>query len=182
MKKHVVVYGIIAGLIVSVLMGTTMLITHDNPNAFMGPIGMVIGYTWMLIAFSLIFVAIKNYRDKHNGGLVSFGKAFRIGFLISLIASTLYVITWALEYHFFIPDFPEMYTAHVLATEKANGATEQQLAAKAAEMAVQWEWYKNPFFFALLTYSEILPVGIVVSIISALVLKRHKKERAASVA
>lgn len=182
MKKHVTVYGIIAGLIVSALMATSMFMVYRNPEgAPSTAVSMAIGYASMLIAFSLTFVGIKNYRDKHNGGVVSFGKAFKIGFLISLIASTLYVITWAIEYNFFMPNFTEQYTAHALASARAKGASSQELAKKAAEMATQWEWYKNPFFFALITYAEILPVGIVVSVISALILKRNRKQAPAAI-
>jgi hypothetical protein len=66
---------------------------------------MLIGYASMLIAFSLVFVGIRNYRDKFNEGVISFGKAFKIGIMIVLIASTMYVVAWLIDYFFFIPDF-----------------------------------------------------------------------------
>ena len=100
MKKNVLVFGLIAGLVVSVFMGASMIYMNNNSDASHGTSSIVVGYLSMLIAFSLIFVAVKNYRDKQNGGVISFGKAFKMGLLISLIASTMYVIMWAFVYNF----------------------------------------------------------------------------------
>ena len=100
MKKNIIVYGIISGLIVSLLMAIILTVANNRGNF---DSSMVMGYASMLIAFSLILVGIKNYRDKYNGGVISFGKAFKIGFFISLIASTIYVIAWLFEEHFFFP-------------------------------------------------------------------------------
>ena len=102
MKKIVWVSGLISGLIVSSLMAISIVRCYNGAN-YEG--SMLIGYASMLAAFSLIFVGIKNYRDKYNNGIISFGKAFKIGLFIALIASTMYVITWLICYYFFIPDF-----------------------------------------------------------------------------
>ena len=92
MKKLVLTYGLIAGAVVSAFMAISMMGIADDPSKI-GAGSMVVGYLGMLIAFAFIFVAVKNYRDKQNGGVVSFGKAFSIGLLIALIASVMYVIT-----------------------------------------------------------------------------------------
>jgi amino acid transporter len=171
MKKNVLVFGTIAGVLVSTFMFFSMLTMRNNPN-FEG--SMLVGYASMLVAFSLIFVAIKNYRDKYNNGLVTFGKAFQIGLYIALIASTCYVITWAFEYHFMMPDFMEAYSQHLVEQLIKDGATDQEITKQTTMIAENAEMYKNPLFFALFTYMEILPVGLVVSLISALILKRKE--------
>ena len=139
--------------------------------------GMVYGYTLMILGFAFIFVGTKITRDKYNDGEISFGKAFRVGLYITLIASTIYVIVWMIDYHFFIPDFAEKYSAHVLEGLKASGASQAEITRQTTEMAKFNEMYKNPFFNALLTYSEIVPVGLIISLISAWILKRKAKER-----
>jgi MFS family permease len=175
MKKNVIVFGSIAGFIVSAFMAVSMLLVSKNSN-FEG--GMVLGYTSMLIAFTFIFVGIKNYRDKYNNGLITFGKGFKIGLFIALIASTFYVITWVIEFNFFIPDFMEVYAEHMIKQVRESGAKQIEIDKQLVEMAEYKELYKNPLLMVLITYREILPVGIVVSIISAFILKRKENAEA----
>ncbi len=170
MKKLVLVYGIIAGLIVTGMMAFSTGYFCAKGD-FEG--GMIYGYSAMIIAFSMIFVGIKSFRDKHNGGTINFGKAFKIGLFISLIASTIYVIGWLINYYCFMPDFMDKYAAVMLAKAKSSGISADELAKKTADMAKMKEWYKNPLFVILMTYVEILPVALVVSLISALILKRN---------
>jgi hypothetical protein len=179
MKRTVIIYGLIAGAVVSAFMSTTMLLTANDTLHCTSTMSMVIGYLGMLIAFTFIFVAIKTHRDKQNNGTISFGKAFGMGLLISLIASTLYVVTWAIVYSNFLPDFMDKYSATMIDQAKASlsGAA---LQAKIDEINKAKEMYATPLGFTLFTYAEILPVGILVSLIAALVLKRKKLKTAMS--
>jgi len=110
MKRNILICGLISGAIVAILMVFTSMACYKNEDF---ESSMVLGYASMILAFSLVFVGIKNYRDKFNHGEVSFGKAFKIGLYITLIASTMYVVVWLIEYYLFIPDFMDKYTAHV---------------------------------------------------------------------
>lgn len=172
MKKIVIVFGLIAGLIVSAMMLFSIANCYNSAN-FEG--SMVLGYASMLLAFSFIFVAVKSYRDKHNNGIISFGKAFQIGLYISLIASTLYVIVWLFDYYLFVPDFMDKYTAHVILEAKKANVSPSEMAVQIKDMNEYTEMYKNPLFVILLTYAEILPIGLIVSIICALILKKKAK-------
>jgi len=173
MRKNILVCGLIGGLIAA-SWGVA------GEGAFGDSLSlntrMVFGYASMILAFSLIFVAIKNYRDNHNNGIVSFGKALSIGLLITLIASTMYVAVWMIDYSYFVPNFGEKYQAQVLAEMKASGASADVIQKQAAELAVTMEKYKtSPTFRVMFTYLEIVPVGIVVSLIAALILKHKAK-------
>jgi hypothetical protein len=178
MKKTILIFGIISGLISTSLFIGKMLLGKAGHEDFKN--GAIYGYTLMILAFSLIFVCTKIMRDKYNDGSISFGRAFLVGLYITLIASTVYVIVWLIDYHFFIPDFMEKYSAYVLEGLKASGANQTEITRQSAEMARLSEMYKNPLVIVLLTYAEILPVGLVVSLISALVLKRKRKEVASA--
>lgn len=173
MKKNVIVFGLISGLILTVLMVTSTVMCYRNEN-FEG--NMVLGYAAMLLAFSLIFVGIKNYRDKFNGGLISFGKAFKVGMFMALIASSMYVLVWLVEYYVFIPDFMDKYIPHVMNAAREDGATAAELEKKAAQMADFKEMYRNPLFVVLISYFEVLPIGLAVSLICAWILRRNRKD------
>jgi len=177
MKKNIISYGLIAGIIVSILMLFTVnYISHCKGNVDYDT-SMLIGYASMLIAFSLVYVGIRNYRDKYNEGVISFGKAFKIGIMMVLIASTLYVVAWLIDYFFFIPDFAEKYSAHTLDKLKASGASQIEIDKQTKEMANFARMFKNPFFNAMMTYVEILPVGLIVTLISSLILKRKTAKK-----
>jgi hypothetical protein len=172
MKRNVIVFGLISGAIISSWMVYMVAKCSANPEFESND---VLGYAGMIAAFSFIFVGIRNHREKYNGGFISFGKAFQVGFFISLVASTLYVVVGLINYYVFFPDFIDSYIRHVLYMAKINGATQAEIDQKAVEMANFKEMYKNPLFALLITYAEVLPVGLVISLISALLLKRKPK-------
>jgi len=167
MKKTVLIYGLIAGFISCIgffLLGQDM--DFDK--------GMIYGFGSMILAFSLIFVAVKSYRDKHNNGVITFGKAFQIGLYIALIASTIYVFAWLYSLNYMFPDFPEKYSSYVIAQAEANGASPAEIRLQIKDMENFKESYKNPVIVILYTYMEILPLGIVVALITAAFLKRKQ--------
>ncbi|MFN3755195.1 DUF4199 domain-containing protein [Flavobacterium sp.] len=169
MKKIIITNGLIAGAIVAAFMvyGTMQMNKPDFQPS------MVLGYAGMLIAYVFVFLGIKNYRDNHNNGVITFGQGFKIGMLISLIASTIYVGVWLIEYYCFFPDFMEKFTAMSIKNLDKTTMTAAEIKAKTDEINMFKEWYKNPIMVILLTYAEILiPIGILVPIISALILKR----------
>jgi len=172
MKKITFVFGSIAGLVVSLTMAISAMTCYVNKQ--FQP-SMWLGYTSMIVAFSLIFVGVKKIRDDYNGGAITFGKAFKAGCYIALIASTFYVLTWLVEFYLFIPDFMDKYAAHQIAQAQNSGASAADIASTKSQMATYSQLYKNPIMVIVLTYFEILPIGIVIALISALVLKRKAK-------
>lgn len=165
MKKVILTYGIIAGGILGLVMFIFIGLMGDSISY---SAGMYIGYTSMILAFSMVFFGTKSYRDKIGDGTISFGRALGVGLLISLVASIIYSATWMLIQHFMIPDFYEKYAAHQAETMKAAGASADELA----QMQSYMDMVKNPvvkFFFTLL---EPLPVAVLVPFISSFILKR----------
>ncbi|WP_031527126.1 DUF4199 domain-containing protein [Dyadobacter crusticola] len=169
MKRIILICGLISGAIVSTFMVASTAACYENGN-FEGSI--LVGYASMLLAFSLIFVGVKNYRDKYSDGTVTFGKAFKIGLLITLVASTVYALVWLVDYYYFVPDFMDKYADFTIQQSKREGATAAELQQEIAKMNEYKEMYKNPLVILLMTYAEILPVGLIVSVLCALILKR----------
>ncbi len=167
MKKRTLLFAIAAGVFISIFM--VILVKYcDTQHAVTN---MLITYTAMIIAFSVIFVAAKKERDS-NGGVITFGKAFRIGLMITLITSTIYVAVWLIYYYVFMPDFMEKYTQHIIQQLKASHLPPQELKAKIDEANQNKVLFSSPFGMILEAYMEILPVGLIVSLIAALILKR----------
>ncbi len=166
MKKTVLIFGLIIGTILCANMIVMVNMMYTNPD-FKG--NDIVGYAAMVVLFSLIFLGVRNYRKKYLDGFISFGKAFKIGSLIALIGSTMYVVVWLFYYYLFVPDFMDVYTTYVL--ENCDPADVQ---SKTLEMANFKEMYKNPLFVILITYSEVLPIGLLVALISALILKKKR--------
>jgi ethanolamine transporter EutH len=169
MKKSIFVYGVISGICVAVLMAFSIAGCYAK-DSFDG--SMLLGYAAMLLSFSLIFVGVKNYRDKLNNGVISFGRAFLISVYMALIASTIYVIGWMIAYYNFFPDFIDKLASYQLSPAKVKEMSAAEIAGIRAQMETFREWYATPLGVAGTTYMEILPVGLLVSLITALILKR----------
>ncbi|HMQ07328.1 MAG TPA: DUF4199 domain-containing protein [Saprospiraceae bacterium] len=167
MKRNVWVYGLVLGAVLCIPWLIMVKMLYTNPEFKSHDL---LGYTILVVIYSLIFFGIRNYRQKELDGVISFGQAFKTGALITLVAATLYLFVWLFFYFFFIPDFMEVFTQHVL----YQCTSEEELAAKTIEMENFNRMYQNPFIMILLTYAEVVPIGLVVSLISALILKKKK--------
>jgi hypothetical protein len=169
MKRVVTIFGLILGALLAGNGIYMARLCYTNPDFQSND---VLGYAVMVVVFSFTFFGIKNYRDKDLGGSISFGQAFKTGALIALVGSTLYLVVWLFCYYLFMPDFIDQYSLHVLKEAARKGATAAELAHTTKEMADFKEMYQNPLFVVLITYAEVLPVGLIVALISAFVLKR----------
>ena len=170
MKRIVLTFGSISGGIMAAMLAVTMAfqdrIGTDN--------GEVIGYSTMILAFLMVYFGVRSYRDNVLAGAISFGRAFKVGISITLVASSCYVAAWEVIYRTMAPDFAQKYAERAIEKARASGASESQLAARRAEMTTFIEQYKNPVVNVGLTFLEVFPVGVVVVVISAGVLSRKK--------
>lgn len=126
----------------------------------------------MTLAFSLVFFGVRNYRNKELDGLISFWKALKAGAMIALLGATFYVVVWLFYYYLAVPDFLDKYIEHVMIEASRNGATEIELASKTEEMEQFSEMYQNPFLVVIISYLEVLPIGLMVAFVSSLILKK----------
>lgn len=174
MRRIVLTFGLIAGGILSAM----MLLTIPFQDRIGFDRGAIVGYTSMVLAFLMVYFGVRSYRDNVAGGSVGFGQAFKVGILITAIGSVCYVATWQVVYRVFVPDFGEKYTAHILEKARQGGATAEALAAQAAEMAEFWELYQNPLVNIAFTLIEPLPVGLLMTLVTAFVLSRKRRDGA----
>ena len=168
MKKTVLTFGLISGAIMAAMMFATL--------PFMDKIGfdkgVIIGYTTMILAFMLVFFGIRSYRENVNGGHITFGRAFTVGILITVVACVFYVVAWEIVYFNFMPDFLDKYASYTIEKARAAGATPAGHRRPDGRDEKLQSMYDNPFINAAFTFIEPFPVGLIVTLISAAILRK----------
>jgi hypothetical protein len=168
--RYALIYGGLAGAIAITFMCATLalhLSGHGNAS-------MWIGYLIMLAALSLIFTGVKRYRDVECGGVIRFGRAFVLGLAMAFVGGLIYALGWELYVAVSGYDFMADYTASALDGLRASGATQAAIDAKAAEMRDFAESFRNPLIRMPLIFVEIFPVGLLVALVSAGLLRNPK--------
>lgn len=171
MTAFIVRYGIIGGVIVTIAVLWNWLVLTPGKEPVTG---MVFGYLVMLVALTAVFLGIKAYRDKALGGAIRFMPAFALGLGISAVASLFYVVSWEICMAYSSYDFIAHYQTMMLDAAKAEGATPAQLQQKMAEAESFATMYRNPVIRMCFTFIEMFPVGILISLISAAVLRNSR--------
>jgi hypothetical protein len=168
MKKTVLTFGLIAGLMISVLMGGAMIFADKIGSGH----SMILGYTMMVASFLLIYFGIRSYRDNDLAGQISFGRAFACGILITLITTVCYVAMWEILYFNFMPHFMDSYFAAEIHKVQASGLDPATAAAQVAAIQHSQQLYQNPFVNMAYTFIEPFPVGLIITLVSAGILRR----------
>ncbi len=171
MLRNVFSYGALAGMIVGIpLFALTVAGAGRRPLSHSA----VIGYCIMLIALSTVFVAIKRYRDDGLGGVVRFWPAFGLGVGISFVASLFYVVAWEAALAVTHLDYGSSYASAMIEQQRAKGVTGEALARFVATMDAFKAQYRNPLYRLPMTFAEIFPVGVLVSAVSAALLRNRR--------
>ena len=170
--KYALTYGILAGLVILAIFMPVLIILNQH--------SMAVGYLIMLAGLTLVFVGMKRFRDIEHGGIVKFMPAFLLGLGISLVASIIYVVGW--EIYLSQTDYSMIddYAQQQLRDSRAAGMSGAELARQTEEMAAMGAQFReNPLFRMGMIFLEIFPVGLIVSLISAALLRNPKFLRAA---
>ena len=168
MKKTVLVFGVISGVIIAaeMLAGLPFLEKIGQETA------LVLGYTTMVLAGLLVYFGIRSYRDNVDGGKLTFGRGFVVGILISLIACCFYVGTWEIVNYRFMPDFADRYAAGMVKRAKDSGASQQKIDETIRNAEEFKRNYRNPVYNVGMTFLEVFPVFLLITLISAGILRR----------
>ena len=169
MLRKILSYGVVAGLLVGVSLSAVIVMAGGHQDN-----GMAIGYLIMLVGLSVVFVGIKRYRDQDLGGVIRFWPAFGLGLGISAVAGVLYVISWETTVAITHMDFANQYANMLIEQERAKGVSAEALAQFTAEMEAFKLQYANPLFRLPMTFIEIFPVGVLVSLVSAGLLRSSR--------
>ncbi len=168
MKKTVLTFGLISGLLISILMGGSMFLTSRIGSGH----SLLLGYTNMVASFLLVYFGIRSYRDNVLSGQISFARAFACGILITLITCICYVAMWEVLYFKFTPHLMDSYFAAQIHKVQASGLDRATTAAQVAAIQHSQQLYQNPFVNMAYTLMEPLPVGVIITFVSAAILRR----------
>ena len=171
MKKTILTFGLISGALISLMMTLTVPFQDKLGHSY------VIGYATIVLSLLLSFFGIRSYRDNVGKGQITFGKAFAVGISITIISCLRYVLTWEIIYYNFMPDFMDKYSAHIIQKMQASGATAAAIQQKTVELDKLKVMYKNPLVNMAMTFIEPFPVGLVITLISAAVLRRKAPQQ-----
>jgi hypothetical protein len=177
MKKIVWTFGLISGGIMAAFMSATL----PFANSF-SVHSLVIGYAGIVAGFLLVYFGVRSYRDNVLGGTIGFGRAFTVGILIAAIGSLCYVATWEVLYYKFMPDFYSKYAQAAVEQARKAGKSEAEIAKTRASMEGMAKSAENPAWVAAMTFVEPFPVGLVVALVSAGILRRKRGSRDAALA
>ena len=167
MKKTILVFGLISGAISSLMMIATVPFADRIGHSY------VLGYATIVLSLLLVYFGVRSYRDNVGKGHITFGRAFLVGLAITVISCIFYVVTWEIIYFNFMPDFMDKYGTHILQKMQASGATAAAIQEKSEELNRLKIMYKNPLFNMAMTFIEPFPVGLVITLLSAAVLRKN---------
>ena len=170
MFRTILIFGLVAGVLVAGPLFTVVLISDASDGGH----SELVGYLIMLVALSLIFVGVKRLRDREFGGVIGFGRALMAGLGISVVASVVYVIGWEITLNLTHYAFADSYAAAMIRAAQARGASAADLARVTAEMAAFKTQYANPLYRLPMTFIEVFPVGLLISLISAGLLRNRR--------
>jgi hypothetical protein len=168
MKRTILTFGLISGAVSALMMGVTMAIA----NRIGLDRGAYVGYATIVLSCLFIYFGVRSYRENFSGGAITFARAFAVGLAIGVISCLCYVVAWEIIYYNFMPDFFDKYSAHEIAKLKASGASAAILQHQIDSMNQMKQLYANPLYNAALTFIEPFPVALLVTLISAVVLRK----------
>jgi hypothetical protein len=171
MIRFISLFGTLSGLIVAIPMLVVML---AFPPGKLMDLGELYGYLTMIVALTAVFLGIKRYRDKALGGAIKFGPALLVGLGISAVASVVYVLAWEVSLALSGFDFAESYSKFMVASARAKGLSPAELQKAVADAEAFVTMYKNPLYRMPLTFIEMFPVGVLISLISAALLRNNR--------
>lgn len=167
--RYALIYGVLGGgIVIAIIVATMALGLPDHGHSLW------FGYLVMLVGLSMIFVGTKRYRDVECGGVIRFWRAFGLGLGIAVVAGVIYALGWELYLRLTGWDFMADYSASILRHMRESGASAAAIEAKQAEMRRLAEMYANPLFRVPMTFLEIFPVGFLVALLSAALLRNPR--------
>jgi hypothetical protein len=169
MKKTVLKFGLFSAITSAIIFGLALILGKNLDFK----VQEILGYLSIVISLTFVFFAIKHYRDQVNNGIITLGKALVIGLLISLFAAIAFGIVDAIYMKYINPDFTDQYLAYTLENLEKT-LPEEDFKIKKTEIESQMAAFSNPAMASFVMFTTVFMIGIIISLLSALILKKAK--------
>jgi hypothetical protein len=136
----------------------------------------ILGYATFVVSFLMVFFGIRSFRENVAGRTITFSKGFKVGLLITLISCAVYIVTWEIIHQNFLPNFFEQYLAYTIEKLRAAGAAPEEISRQMQENEKFLRWYQNPLIRYAMAFMEAFPVGLLITLISAVILRRKERK------
>jgi hypothetical protein len=168
MKKTALTYGLLSAAVSTAMMFITVPFIRPESQGTAD----VLGYTSILLSALFVFFGIRSYRENAGEGRMTFGRGLAVGLIITLISTVCYAAAFEVMYFKLVPDFGERFSTCMVEHARAAGSTSEEVERVAGRAQVLKQLYDNPATNAALTFATSFPIGLVVALISAAILKR----------
>lgn len=176
MKKTVLRYGLYASAMIIVIFLVTWLTLNQSGSNY--ELQEIIGYTGIVLSLSFVFFGIRHYQDHINNGTLTFGQGLKTGLLIVLIPALAFGLFDVLYVSFADPEFLDKYTAYQLEKLKAS-LPAASYEVEAAKLKEEMKMFSNPAIQFVAMFLTVFMIGVIITVISALVLRRNPATSAA---
>jgi hypothetical protein len=166
--KYALVYGLLSGSVIAAVITAALIVGPEDTHSLW------FGYLVMLVALTFIFVGVKRYRDVERGGVIKFLPALGMGLSIAVVAGVAYVCVWEAYLAASGYRFMDEYVAAMIRNSRAAGASAAEIARMTTEMDSMRAIYANPLLRMPMTFLEVFPVGLLVALVSAALLRNPK--------
>ncbi|MHA3786710.1 DUF4199 domain-containing protein [Flavobacterium hauense] len=167
--KSAVPYGIIFGLIMIIELVTMFFLKPDPIES--GWVGTLVNIlNFLVFPFIFITLACNNYKNKINGGYISFGQCLKTGVAVCVVAAALY----AVFYFIFNMIFPEFISDSIEQMKRVSIHKNPNMTAAEMEMMLAVvEKTMSPYVAGPVTIVMYAFVGLVESLIVGAFVKKE---------
>jgi hypothetical protein len=174
MKKSILVNGMATGALLSIMFVATNYFIEQKSNPSLAS---TIGNILLMASLSMVFFAIRNVRDKVNKGYIGFNTAFRTALMVILIGTFCYTTTKS-TYAFIVDkEYLNRAIDRTIEAETKNimnskDVSDLEKKKKIQEFTSNMNDLRTPYAFVITSILEFFPMGLIISILCAALMKR----------
>jgi len=169
-KKSAFGPSVLSGIYLGVVLILFSLITYLLDFPYDSPVKY---FSYLILAIGL-YLSIISFRNKHNGGFISYGGAFSSGFYTAIFAS---LLTGIFTYIYVVYIDTGLIEQILLDAEEQTLQKYPEMSDEQLEQTLSYtEMFTSPFMMSIFGFLGNLVSSTLLSLIIAIFAKRENKE------